>query len=126
MAKKGASRQVRDHLEQITHEEAQENGWQFVELAIQPDHVHLCIQTIPYTLPTAIARLIKGHSSHDLREAFPHLCTYRLCGQEAHAIQRLALSFRTLFKGISRGRARANVDLRVQTSWEQRTIRRYR
>jgi putative transposase len=66
---------VRDRLEQITHEVAQENGWQVVELAIQPDHVHLCIQTNPYTLPTDIARLIKGHSSHDLRGAFPHLCT---------------------------------------------------
>ena len=27
----------------------------------------------PYTLPTDIARLIKGRSSHDLREEFPHL-----------------------------------------------------
>lgn len=64
---------VRDRLEQITHEVAQENDWQIVELAIQPDHVHLFIQTNPYTLPTDIARLIKGCSSHDLREEFPHL-----------------------------------------------------
>ncbi len=64
---------VRDRLEQITREVAQENDWQVVELAIQPDHVHLFIQTNPYTLPTDIARLIKGRSSHHLREEFPHL-----------------------------------------------------
>lgn len=64
---------VADRLEQITREVAQENAWQIIELAIQPDHVHLFIQTNPYTLPTDIARLIKGRSSHDLREEFPHL-----------------------------------------------------
>ena len=64
---------VRDRLEQITREVAQENDWQIVELAIQPDHVHLFIQTNPYTTPTDVVRLIKGRSSHHLREAFPHL-----------------------------------------------------
>jgi putative transposase len=64
---------VRDRLEQIAHEVAQENDWQIVELAIQPDHVHLFIQANPYTLPTDIPRLIKGRSSQVMREAFPHL-----------------------------------------------------
>ena len=64
---------LRDRLEQITHQVAQENDWQVVELTIQPDHVHLFLQTNPYTLPTDIARLIKARSSHDLRAAFPHL-----------------------------------------------------
>ncbi|HZS75733.1 MAG TPA: IS200/IS605 family transposase [Ktedonobacteraceae bacterium] len=64
---------VRDRLEQITREVADENGWEIVELAIQPDHVHLFIQANPYTLPTNIPRLIKGRSSHDMREEFPHL-----------------------------------------------------
>ena len=64
---------VRDRLEHITREVAQEYDWQIVELAIQPDHVHLFIQTNPYTLPTDIPRLIKGRSSHLMREEFPHL-----------------------------------------------------
>jgi putative transposase len=64
---------VRDRLEQIIREVADENGWEIVELAIQPDHVHLFIQANPYTLPTDIPRLIKGRSSHDMREEFPHL-----------------------------------------------------
>jgi putative transposase len=64
---------VHDRLNQIIEEVAQENGWQMVELAIQPDHVHLFIQSNPYTMPMDIARLIKGRSSHDLREEFAHL-----------------------------------------------------
>ena|SRR6185437_11804717 len=64
---------VRDRLEQIIREGAQEKDWQVVELAIQPDHAHLFLQANPDTLPIDVARLIKGRSSHDLREEFPHL-----------------------------------------------------
>src|ERR1700730_10953209 len=41
---------VYDGLKQIIEDVAQENGWKIVEIAIQPDHVHLFIQTNPYTL----------------------------------------------------------------------------
>jgi putative transposase len=52
---------------------ADEHAWEIIELAIQPDHVHLFLRANPYTLPTDIARLIKGRSSHVLREEFPYL-----------------------------------------------------
>src|SRR2546423_13026556 len=65
--------EVADRLKQIIEEVSKEQGWEIIELAIQPDHVHLFIQANPYTLPTDIARLIKGRSSHDLREEFAHL-----------------------------------------------------
>jgi len=64
---------VAQRLEQIVRDVAQENDWQIVELAIQPDQVHLFIQANPYTLPTDIPRLIKGRSSHLMREEFPAL-----------------------------------------------------
>jgi len=64
---------VAERLEQIMREVAQEYGWQIMRLAIQPDHVHLFLQSNPYTLPTDIPRLMKGRSSHELREEFPHL-----------------------------------------------------
>jgi putative transposase len=60
-------------LEQIIREVAAEHDWQVLELAIQPDHVHLFLRANPYTLPTDIARLSKGRSSHVLREEFPYL-----------------------------------------------------
>jgi REP-associated tyrosine transposase len=64
---------VHDRLKQIIGEVVDEHDWQTISLAIQPDHVHLFIRTTPYTLPSDIPRLIKGRSSHDLREEFPHL-----------------------------------------------------
>lgn len=64
---------VHDRLKQVIEQVGDENGWGIVELAIQPDHVHLFLQANPYTLPTDIARLIKGRSSHLLRDEFPHL-----------------------------------------------------
>lgn len=64
---------MHDHLKKIIEQVVQEHQWQIVELAIEPDHVHLFIQANPYTLPTDIARLIKGRSSHELREEFAHL-----------------------------------------------------
>jgi putative transposase len=64
---------VRDRLEQIIREVVAEHGWTILELAIQPDHVHLFVRSDPYTAPSDIARLIKGRSSRVLREEFPHL-----------------------------------------------------
>jgi putative transposase len=64
---------IRDRLQQIIEEVVAENSWHIVSLAIQPDHVHLFLRANPYTLPTDIARLIKGRSSHILREAYPFL-----------------------------------------------------
>lgn len=64
---------VHDRLKAIIEQVAEQNQWRIVRLAIQPDHVHLFIQANPYTLPTDIPHLIKGRSSHELREEFPHL-----------------------------------------------------
>jgi len=64
---------IRARLEQIIREVAAEHDWTVIELAIQPDHVHLFIRANPYTLPSDIPRRIKGRSSRDLRDEFPHL-----------------------------------------------------
>lgn len=64
---------IHDRLRQIIQEVVEEHQWSVIEGAIQPDHVHLFIRSNPYTLPTDIARLIKGRSAHLLREEFPIL-----------------------------------------------------
>lgn len=64
---------IHDRLRQIIQEVVEEHQWSVLELAIQPDQVHLFIRSNPYTLPTDIARLIKGRSAHLLREEFPAL-----------------------------------------------------
>ena len=62
-----------ERFEQLLHEVAEEQQWEIIELAIQPDQVHLFLRAHPATLPTDRARLIKGRSSHVLREEFPSL-----------------------------------------------------
>ena len=64
---------IRERLHQIIQEVAAKNNWKVLELAIQPDHVHLFVRSNPRTLPTDIARLIKGRSAHLLREEYPFL-----------------------------------------------------
>lgn len=64
---------VAQRLRDMIREVAQKQAWEIVELAIQPDHVHLFVRSNPYTLPSDIPRLIKGRSSHDLRREFPEL-----------------------------------------------------
>jgi putative transposase len=65
--------EIKARLEQIIREVASEHGWTILELAIQPDHVHLFLRGDPYTAPSDIARLFKGRSSRVLREEFPEL-----------------------------------------------------
>jgi putative transposase len=62
--------EIAQRLEQLVYEVALEQRWQVLNLSIQPDHVHLFIRSNPYTLPTDIARLLKGRSSPILREEF--------------------------------------------------------
>ena len=64
---------IKERLEQLIREVASEHGWTILELAIQPDHVHLFLRGDPYTAPSDIARFMKGRSSRVLREEFPEL-----------------------------------------------------
>ena len=64
---------LKERLEQLISEVADEHGWTLLTVAIQPDHVHLFLRSDPYTAPSDIARLIKGRSSRVLREEFPEL-----------------------------------------------------
>jgi putative transposase len=64
---------IRTRLEQIVREVAAEHEWTVIELAIQPDHVHLFVRADPNTVPSDIPRRIKGRSSRYLRDEFPQL-----------------------------------------------------
>jgi putative transposase len=50
-----------------------EQGWRVVELAINPDHVHLFVQTWPSTSAAEVVRQCKGVTSHELRRKYPVL-----------------------------------------------------
>ena len=64
---------IKERLEQIIYEVADELGIKVLKLVINPDHLHLFISAYP-TLPVhKIVKRIKGRSSNILRREFPEL-----------------------------------------------------
>ncbi len=50
-----------------------EQGWQIVELAIQPDHVHLFVRVWPSHSAADVLKEVKGVTSHELRKKYLQL-----------------------------------------------------
>ena len=65
--------EVKDRLEQIIYQVADELGIKVLEVAINPDNIHLSISAYP-TIPVhKVVRRIKARSSNILRREFPEL-----------------------------------------------------
>ena len=62
--------EVRDRLEELIEDKADELDLEILELAIRPDHVHLFITGDPTLAPNKIMQQIKGYSSRHLRDEF--------------------------------------------------------
>lgn len=60
-------------LETILREAAQELGCEVIELAIQPDHLHLFVSATPDLAPNQLVARFKGRTSRILRQEFPVL-----------------------------------------------------
>lgn len=58
---------------QLIEQKAQEKGWQIVELAIQPDHIHLFIRVWPTDSAAEVVKECKGLTSRILRQKYPQL-----------------------------------------------------
>jgi len=64
---------IKERLEQIIYEVAEELGIKVLELEVNPDHIHLFISAYP-TIPVhKIVKRIKGRTSRILRQEFPEL-----------------------------------------------------
>jgi putative transposase len=50
-----------------------EEGWQILELAIQPDHIHLFVRVWPTVSAAEVIKQCKGLTSHELRKRYPQL-----------------------------------------------------
>jgi putative transposase len=50
-----------------------EKGWEIIELAIQPDHVHLFVRVWPSDSAATVVKEVKGVTSHELRQKYPSL-----------------------------------------------------
>jgi len=54
-------------------EKCVQKGWQILEFAINPDHVHLFVRAWPTDAATDIIKACKGATSRVLRNKHPHL-----------------------------------------------------
>jgi putative transposase len=57
----------------LIEKKCSEMGWKILELAIQPDHVHLFVQAWPVTSAAEIVKECKRLTSHELRLKYPVL-----------------------------------------------------
>lgn len=64
---------VASRCKEIIESKCEEKGWKILELAIQPDHIHLFVRVWPSDSPADVVKEIKGITSHHLRKEFPHL-----------------------------------------------------
>ena len=65
--------EVEERLKTILHEVAEERQAEIIELEVMPDHVHLLVEVDPQFGIHRLIRLMKGRSSHHLRQVFPWL-----------------------------------------------------
>lgn len=54
----------------------QERGWSLLELAIEPDHVHLFVRAWPTSSTYEIVKACKGITSNVLRKKYRHLIRF--------------------------------------------------
>lgn len=59
--------------DQLIRQKCEERGWKVIQLAIQPDHVHLFVQVFPVTSAAEVVKECKGLTSHILRERYADL-----------------------------------------------------
>jgi putative transposase len=65
--------QIGTRCEELIREQCQEKGWTILELAVQPDHIHLCVRAWPEVRAADSVKECKGYSAFVLRKEFPEL-----------------------------------------------------
>ena len=60
-------------LHQLIADKCAQRGWDILQLAIQPDHVHLFVRVFPTNAAADVISEIKGFTSHELRRFYPHI-----------------------------------------------------
>lgn len=57
----------------LIENKCQQRGWTILQLAVQPDHIHLFVRAWPETSASQIVKECKGLTSHELRAKYPEL-----------------------------------------------------
>ncbi len=61
---------LKARLAQLIEQKCAEKGWDVLELAIQPDHLHLFVRVWPSDSAAEVVKELKGFSSFHLRKEF--------------------------------------------------------
>jgi putative transposase len=64
---------IDERLKTILAEQIERWGQELIEMEVMPDHVHLLVGCDPRFGLHRLVKLLKGYSSHTLREEFPTL-----------------------------------------------------
>ncbi|MEW6735307.1 MAG: IS200/IS605 family transposase [Acidobacteriota bacterium] len=62
--------QIKADCETLIRQKCQERKWEILELAIQPDHIHLFVRACPCTPAAEVVKECKGLTSHHLRQKY--------------------------------------------------------
>jgi putative transposase len=65
--------QIGKRCEELIRQTCDEKGWTILELAVQPDHVHLVVRGWPSVSAAEVVKECKGVSAFMLRTEFPEL-----------------------------------------------------
>jgi putative transposase len=64
---------VAENCRQLIEDKCQTKGWELLDLAIQPDHVHLFVRVWPTNSAAEVVKECKAATSRVLRKKYPHL-----------------------------------------------------
>ena len=65
--------QIARDCQALIEQKCAEHGWTVIQLAIQPDHVHLFVRVWPTTSAADVVKECKGLTSRELRQRYPVL-----------------------------------------------------
>lgn len=57
----------------LIEQKCAEKGWEIIELAVQPNHIHLFVRVWPSDSAATVVKEVKGVTSHELRKKYPSL-----------------------------------------------------
>ena len=64
---------IKADCEQAIREAAERKGWQLLELAVMPDHVHAVVRTTKPENPSNLLFYLKGRSAYELFRKHPNM-----------------------------------------------------
>jgi putative transposase len=71
--KKGGRQSDWAALRGLIRQKCSEKGWTLLELAVQPDHIHVFVRVWPSVSAAEVVKECKGYSACTLRKEFPDL-----------------------------------------------------